>query len=682
MFLRILKRDLKRKRTMNVILLLFIILATMFVSSGINNVVTVMNGVDYYLDKAGIGDYIIVTTGNSPEDNVEEMLNDAPEVLGYNIENVALGSQDNIFDSNGNTMKSKNVVIFQSIDDAQISFFNMDNEEITTVEKGHVYLSADFMKKNNVNVGDSITVEHNNVNMKLVVDGKAKDALFGSRFIGNTRFILNAEDMKKFVEDENIRSKYMGQIIYINTDNVNKLSSLVSKIPNISFDGKRDVIKMSYVMDMIIAFIVLILSVCLILVSFVVLKFSITFTIVDEFREIGVMKAIGITNKKIRSLYIIKYFVMAILGAIIGFVASIPFGKLLLKSVSNNMVLGNDTGVLINFIGASIVVLIIILFAYLCTSKVNKLSPIDAIRSGQTGERYKKKSIYRIGRSHTSTSLYMAINDVLSSPRRFLTIIVSFLVCTLFVLILVNTTSTMKSSNLIDTFGARSDLYVENVGEAMKSMNTGSKSSMEEYLTEQEDRLTKEGMPSKCYNEIQYKYRVSFEGNDYVLTCQQGLKRKASDYKYIEGVIPQSRNEIAITPQISETIGAKIGDTVTINFGDEKLECIVTAYFQTMNQFGEVIRLHEDAPTDFKYISTVMQLQIDFTDEPSLDEIESRKEKISDLYNNKVMDATEYCVDCIGVVDTMEAVQYLLLAITLIVVIFGNYSYGEIIYCR
>ena len=45
-------------------------------------------------------------------------------------------------------------------------------------------------------------------------------------------------------------------------------------------------------------------------------------------------------------------------------------------------------------------------------------------------------------------------------------------------------------------------------------------------------------------------------------------------------------------------------------------------------------------------------------------QIEKRKEKIKKLYdNNKVMDAAEYCVDCIGVVGTMEEVQYLLLGI-------------------
>ena len=41
MYLNILKKDLKRKKAMNIILLLFIILATMFVSSSVNNIINV-----------------------------------------------------------------------------------------------------------------------------------------------------------------------------------------------------------------------------------------------------------------------------------------------------------------------------------------------------------------------------------------------------------------------------------------------------------------------------------------------------------------------------------------------------------------------------------------------------------------------------------------------------------------
>ena len=89
--------------------------------------------------------------------------------------------------------------------------------------------------------------------------------------------------------------------------------------------------------------------------SFVVLKFSITFTIFEEFREIGVMKAIGISNFKIRSLYLTKYLMLAVIGAFVGFFMSIPFSDLLLRSVSSNMVLEADNHFLLSVLGAILV---------------------------------------------------------------------------------------------------------------------------------------------------------------------------------------------------------------------------------------------------------------------------------------------------------------------------------------
>ena len=670
MLFRILKKDLKRKKTMNIILFLFIVLATMFVASGINNVVTVVNGTDYYLDKAGVGDFIIITMGDHAVGALDKMLETEPAVSAYRMEKVVFGAQDNVTKKDGTEVETKNTAIFQSIDDSAITFFDEENQEIEAIEKGHVYVSGNFMDVNGFAVGDTICLNHNGVQMSLILEGKVKDALLGSDFMGNTRFVLNDEDMQTLLANEEIQAHYQGEICYIDTDDVSAMSAAMSSVSNVVFDSSRSTIKMCYVMDMIVAFIMLLLSICLIIVSFVVLKFSITFTITEEYREIGVMKAIGITNRKIRTLYIVKYLMMAAAGTVIGFFASIPFGNLLLQSVSENMVLGKENAILMNLSGAVLVFCVILLFAYFCTGKVKKLAPIDAIRSGQTGERYRKKTVFRIHKSHTKASMYMAINDILSSPRRFLTIIVSFCICTLFVLILVNTTATMKSPNLIHTFGTKSDLYVTDVADVMNYMNAGSKEEMEAYLEAKGEELAELGMPAEFCIELQYKYTISFEGNDYVTTCQQGLGTEIAEYVFTEGEAPQNEYEIAITPQISEKIGAKIGDTVMIHYGDEDIACMVTAYFQTMNQLGEVVRLHEDAPTDFRYISSAMSYQINFTDAPSKEEIEARKERIMELYDNdKVMNATEYCIDCVSVVDTLESVQLLLLGITLVVVV-------------
>ena len=49
MYLNILKKDLKRKKTMNCIILLFVVLSTMFFASSVNNILSVIGGLDRYL---------------------------------------------------------------------------------------------------------------------------------------------------------------------------------------------------------------------------------------------------------------------------------------------------------------------------------------------------------------------------------------------------------------------------------------------------------------------------------------------------------------------------------------------------------------------------------------------------------------------------------------------------------
>ena len=219
-------------------------------------------------------------------------------------------------------------------------------------------------------------------------------------------------------------------------------------------------------------------------------------------------------------------------------------------------------------------------------------------------------------------------------------------------------------------FGTKSDFYYTDLEETLGSMNSDGRERIEKYLTDTEKLLLENGMSAKMCVEVQYKYKISFNGKDYSISCQQGIHTKADEYEYLEGVVPQSRNEIAITPTISRMTGAKLGDTVTIDFGEETLDCIVVAYFQTMNALGQEIRLHEDAPTDFKYVSNILSYQINFDDNPSAKEKEIRRDKLKELLDKeKIWNSVEYCDNCMGAASAIESVQYLLLGITLVVVI-------------
>lgn len=675
MYFNILKKDLKRKKTMNIVLLLFIILATMFVSSGLNNVLTVLNGTDYFFDKAGVGDYVIITMGENSVGNISNALDNAECIDDYRVETAVFINQNNVTRTDGTEINStSNVALFQAVDNAKLNIFDKNNEKITEVNEGEVIICGKYMEKNNVETGEYIRIKASDVEIDLKIAGKGKDAFLGSEFMGNYRFLLNKNDYEKLLADETLSKKSMGEIAYIETDDISALHTYTTKIENIMFEGRRSQLSTVYLIEMIAAFIVLILSVCLVIVAFVVLKFSISFTIAEEYREIGVMKAIGLKNGKIRTLYIVKYLIMAVIGGIIGFFASVPFGNMLIMSASNNMVLGNDAGILINIFSSIFTIAVIVMFAYSCTKKIKKLTPIDAIRNGQTGERFKKKSFISLNRTKANPTVYMAVNDILSAPKRFMTVIISFFVCTLFVLVLVNTVSTMKSSALVNLFSVEepSHIYTAASEEFIGDNTSYEKEDYKELINEMADEITAEGMPCTVGRHFIYKYKITSKGDEFAGNFFQGINISADEFAYFEGTAPQNINEIAVTPQVSEKINAKIGDTVTVDFGTEKIDCIVTGYFQTMQMMGEMMILSDEAPVSSHYLVGYSMNEIRFTDNPDEKEIEKRKEKISELYNlkdNEVQNAAEFCAGCVGVVPTMEAVQYLLLGITILIVI-------------
>ena len=64
---------------------------------------------------------------------------------------------------------------------------------------------------------------------------------------------------------------------------------------------------MIYSFDLILAALLILVGICMILIALLVLRFTLLFTMEEEYREIGIMKAIGLRDKAIRRLYLVKY---------------------------------------------------------------------------------------------------------------------------------------------------------------------------------------------------------------------------------------------------------------------------------------------------------------------------------------------------------------------------------------
>ena len=669
MFFRILGRDLKRKKIMNTILLLFVILSTMFAGSSVNNMVSVYGGIDYFFEKAGMSDFVILTLNTGGVNPTDEIVKEAEAVTDYGREDLIYFSAKDLTKDGNKYVEFENPGLITSIGDADLNYFYMNDEKVTEVPKGHIYFSGILADETKTHIGDTVTITVQDVSVEFIIDGYIKDALFSSPFLGNPRALVNAEDHQLFMESEEVRNASCGCAYYVNTDDLKALKKDVAGIPSALFAQDSSVIKLTYMLDMITAAIILVVSICLILISFAMLSFTIKFTLTEDFREIGVMKAVGLRNGSVRGLYMIKYLCIACVGAVIGYILSVPFGEMLLKSVSKRLLLGNDNSVMLGIVSAIAVVVIIVSFCYSCTKSIKKMSPIDAVRSGETGERYHKKSVLRLGKSKSGSNWFLALNDVLSKPGQYVSMLITFTVCLLLITMLANTANTLVSDKLIFLFGTtESDAYYSSTERIMDVMGTDDPDILDKIITDIEDDLKENGMPGKVHIELMYTLPIEFKGEKTQINMQQCKDTKTTDYVYSEGVAPLYENEIALTPQVLNDLGASIGDKVTMEVNGEKKEYLITATFSSFNQMGQVGRLHQDVPVSVNDASSAHAFQIDFDDNPSDEVIEERITKLKKIFNsNKIYNRADFVDISTNSASAVGSAKNLVMIIALII---------------
>lgn len=660
MYLRILKNDLKRKKTMNVILLIFVILAATFIASSANNLITVSGAVDNFFEKANFPDYWFSSTNAADMERFEDFASEN----GYEHSTLRLVQiEPKNVTIEGEKMEYKNTICLSTL--GGINIFDKNDDVITHINDGEIYVAGYMFHstENDYHEGGKIFISQNGVEKEFTVKGYSKDALYGSEMVGMGRFLVSENDAALF-DTESAAACSSVEVHTRDEEYIDKFNALgINTIMSID----RSMFKMVYIMDTLIAGILLVVSVCLILISMVILRFIINFTITEEFREIGVMKAIGIKNFAIRGLYIAKYFAIAVIGTAVGLCISFPLSRLMISGALKKMVISSGDNYLINISAAVLAAVIVVLFSYLCTRKIKKFSPIDAIRSGETSERYKKKGILRLGKSHMPTVPFMALNDIFSGVKNYISMIIIFILGTLLVIIPTNTINTLRSDKLITIFNmVESDHVISQ--ELLFNPNEDNKSKVERQFSEVREMFAENGIDVDVFQEIMFRANVNKGEKRTNSISFQSMGGVTPDmYTYLEGTPPQNVHEVALTFLIAERIGAEIGDDVEIKLGEDTRTYTVSAINQSMNNMGEGVRFHEDAELDYNYAAGCFGIQVNYKDSPDKAELAERKALLEKLYPDAtVFTSGEYISYMIGnIAGQLDQMKILILSIIL-----------------
>ncbi|SES98051.1 ABC transporter permease [Paenibacillus sp. NFR01] len=600
MFLKILGKDLRRKKTMNTVLLVIIILASTLLASSTNLMYSTTTALGSFIKTSKVADFMISLPDNAENTRKIEAWAKRESRIGtvHSEEQLNL-SIPQLHMPSGTRPLSSNLSLKAAMVPEQVNLvFNMQNKPFV-LKEGEIALPVYIQSTTGLRAGDKLGIEIGGEVRTFTVKTFFKDAYLGADLVSLKRLLLTDSDFAalwaKASEEERARE---WSFVADRPGHSGQLGAAYSEqdLPS-TFSVDQSMVKMSYLTESITSAMLFVVSLFLIFIAFLTLRFTIVSTIQDDYREIGVLKAIGFRNAQIRNLYMAKYFFLSATGGLIGLGASLWLTGLLSRKISRLIIVPEGiASTLITIFSIIAVVALTLLFCQMCMRRVNRASAIDAIRLGETGERFKaSRKIYFHRRGRMPAPLFLAVSDVLNRLKGYSTLILTFILSAMIIVIPVNLNNTVMSPQFMTYFGLpASDFYAE----------TGGNSKPVKELLSQRDSL-QTAFKTKGFDVdlavtymINTKY-ISPDGKDNMNIFGMKNEPAAEMRDYLRGSGPKLDNEIAITSIMSEHFGVGMGDNVTFEIGGVRKSYLVSGIFQTISNAGYMVRLPDSVQPEF-----------------------------------------------------------------------------------
>ena len=167
---------------MNVILLLFITLASMFVASSVNNIISVTTALDNYFEMANAPDYLGATMSKAEAENIETLLDDVEAVDSYRTEQILFMANTMVSSDNEEAEILGGTMLLQGDTDLALNYFLADNSILKDVAPGELYMTGHMMEMQKLSVGDRVTITIEGVSKEFYIAGRLPCCRAGSRW--------------------------------------------------------------------------------------------------------------------------------------------------------------------------------------------------------------------------------------------------------------------------------------------------------------------------------------------------------------------------------------------------------------------------------------------------------------------------------------------------------------------
>jgi putative ABC transport system permease protein len=584
---RMLRKDFLRKKLITIVVFAFIFLSALLVASGTNLIVELSNSLNALFTRANTPHFVQMHAGPLDQAEIDswaaanDMVADQQtvEMITMDGSNLYLGESQN---PEENSIMD---ISFVTQNEGFDFLLDLDNN-IIQLSPGEIAVPVYYSQQRDLAIGDKVRVNTGAEDMVFAITAFSRDSQMNPAIASSKRFLIHEQDyanLREYIDE----TEYLIEFLLVDDSQISTFASAyqASDLPKIGPAVDQGLFRiLNTLSDGLVAGVVILMSLLLIVIAILSLRFTLLATIEEDTREIGVMKAIGIARSDIRRIYLAKYVVMGAAAALLGYLTSLLLNQVLSANVL--LYIGSASKSVLQtalpLVAASSIFLIVTISCVVILRRFNRISAVEALRSGSVGESMRSIPMLNLKRGRAlNINAYLGVRDVLQRTRLYGLLAFVFFFCAVIIIIPIHFLTTIQSPTFISYMGTgQSDIRID----LRQSEDVADRfDSTVAYLTADPDVAKLSPLVTSQFTIMQS------DGTLETLNIETG-DFSLFPLDYVKGTVPQQENEIALSFLNAGEMEKQIGDTVTLVIEGQEREMVVSGIYQDITNGGRTAK--------------------------------------------------------------------------------------------
>ena len=584
---RMLRKDFLRKKLITIVVFAFIFVSALLVASGSNLIIELSNSLDVLFTRANTPHFVQMHAGPLDQAEIDswaaahELVADqqTTEMITVDGSNLYLGESQN---SEANSIMD---ISFVTQNERFDFLLDLDNN-IIQLSPREIAAPVYYSQQRNLAVGDEVRVNTGTGDMIFTIATFSRDSQMNPAIASSKRFLIHEQDFAS-LREHIAETEYLIEFLLVDESQISTFASAyqASDLPKAGPAVDRGLFRIiNTLSDGLVAGVVILMSLLLIIIAILCLRFTLLATIEEDTREIGVMKAIGIARSDIKRIYLAKYVVMGAAAALLGYLTSLLLNQVLSANVL--LYIGSAPKSVLQtavpLIAASSIFLIVTISCVVILRRFNHISAVEALRTGTVGESMRSIPMLNLKRGRTlNLNAYLGLRDILQRSKFYGLLTFVFIFCAVIIIIPIHFLTTIQSPSFISYMGTgQSDIRID--------------LRQSEDIADRFDRtiatLTDDPDVAKLSPLVTSQFKVmQSDGTLETLNIETG-DFSLFPLDYVEGAAPQQDHEIALSYLNAGEMEKQIGDTVTLIIEGQEREMVVSGIYQDITNGGRTAK--------------------------------------------------------------------------------------------